>query len=349
MKKTKKSGKLPSGNYRTRISIGKDENGVRKFKSFVAPTKAEADFLAHTYLIQHGRKANRADEMTLQEAYQRYISLKNAVLSPDTVREYTRAAKSDFPLLMHLKLSELTQVHIQNAVNEFSASHSPKTVRNAHGLLYAVVSMFRSDFHFNTTLPKPVQTESYIPSENDLRVLLDALKGSELGKAVMLAAFGSLRRSEIAALTADKIDRHTNVITIDSAMVLSADREWVIKQPKTRAGYRQIEMPKFVIDQLPTEGRVVSLAPSSITDGFRSKLKQIGLQHFRFHDLRHYQASILHAIGVPDKYIMERGGWKTDSTLKNIYQHTLSEQRRKFDDKICDYFSDSYGEVCHEV
>ena len=69
-----------------------------------------------------------------------------------------------------------------------------------------------------------------------------------------------------------------------------------------------------------------------------------GVPHFRFHDLRHYQASILHAMGVPDKYIMQRGGWRTDNTLKNIYQHTFDKTTKEVSDKINDYFTD----ILHE-
>ncbi|MCB7523198.1 tyrosine-type recombinase/integrase [[Clostridium] hylemonae] len=57
--------------------------------------------------------------------------------------------------------------------------------------------------------------------------------------------------------------------------------------------------------------------------------KQAGLNHFRFHDLRHYSASIQHALGIPDAYIMERGGWETDGTLKSIYRHTLKDKKKK--------------------
>jgi len=66
------------------------------------------------------------------------------------------------------------------------------------------------------------------------------------------------------------------------------------------------------------------------------------LPRFRFHDLRHYQASILHAMGVPDKYIMERGGWKTDSTLKNIYQHTMDAKRQEVEAEICRQFEEAH-------
>ena len=64
-----------------------------------------------------------------------------------------------------------------------------------------------------------------------------------------------------------------------------------------------------------------------------------GLPDMRFHDLRHYQASILHALGVPDAYIMQRGGWKTDSTLKRVYRHAMRDKQSEFDQIATDYFS----------
>lgn len=45
------------------------------------------------------------------------------------------------------------------------------------------------------------------------------------------------------------------------------------------------------------------------------------------------------ALGIPDKYAMERGGWSTNSTLKAVYQHTFSDERKKVDDKIDDFFN----------
>ena len=71
---------------------------------------------------------------------------------------------------------------------------------------------------------------------------------------------------------------------------------------------------------------------------FKRVLKNNNLPDMRFHDLRHYQASILHALGVPDKYIMQRGGWTTDSTLKNIYQHTMADKQKEFDDIAIKHF-----------
>lgn len=348
MKKAKK-GQLPSGNYRTRVCIGKNEAGIRKFKSFIAKTKTEADYMAESYLRQNGRKSKPSSNMTLREAYESYIERRDKILSPSTVREYSRAARNDFPSLMGLKISELTQDNIQLAVNQCAANHSPKTVKNAHGLLRTVLSEVRPELILRTDLPKKKKPDINIPSEDQLKALLEATKGTELGKAILLAAFGGLRRSEIVALTADDIDRDNRTISVNQAMVLSVEKQWILKQPKTIAGYRKVEIPQFVIDQLPTNGQLVKLYPSSITDRFHDTVKQLGLPYFRFHDLRHYHASILHAIGVPDKYIMERGGWSTDSTLKNVYQHTMSNIRKKYDGKACKFFAETFENMCHEV
>lgn len=45
------------------------------------------------------------------------------------------------------------------------------------------------------------------------------------------------------------------------------------------------------------------------------------------------------AAGLPDAYIMERGGWSTTYTMTNVYRHTLTEDRRKQQEKVNDVFT----------
>ena len=67
-------------------------------------------------------------------------------------------------------------------------------------------------------------------------------------------------------------------------------------------------------------------------------LKQTGLPHYRFHDLRHANASIMLMLGVPDKYAMDRLGHSTNNTLKNIYQHTLDSKKEEVNASVNNYF-----------
>lgn len=64
-------------------------------------------------------------------------------------------------------------------------------------------------------------------------------------------------------------------------------------------------------------GRIVVLYPDMITNRFGRILWANNIPHFRFHDLRHYSANVLHALGIPDAYIMERGGWALCNTDNN--------------------------------
>lgn len=335
--------KLPSGKWRVRVFDGYKPDGKPVYKSFTAPTKKQAEYMAAEYITNKKSSKAATDNRTLAQAYERYIEIKTSVLSPTTLREYRHSALRDFPELMPLRLSEITQEAVQSAVNIMSATHSAKSVKNAHGLLSAVLRMFAPDIRLNTRLPQSGRADIYVPSEMEIEKLIQNIKGTEMMKAVLLAAFGSLRRSEVCALT--KADIHGNVISINKALVWSDDKQWVIKPPKSKAGFREVTLPDFVIKQLvPKDGenRIVSLVPTTITNFFNRDLKRAGLPHYRFHDLRHYQASILHAMGVPDKYIMERGGWKTDSTLKNIYQHTMSDKRKEVEADIIRRFEESH-------
>ena len=93
----------------------------------------------------------------------------------------------------------------------------------------------------------------------------------------------------------------------------------------------------FVIDialKNSSGDKIVPLAPDSVTERFIDTIKLLDIPRFRFHDLRHYGASILHAIGVTDQYIIERGGWSTDNIIKTIYRSAITEESRKINYKI---------------
>jgi len=67
------------------------------------------------------------------------------------------------------------------------------------------------------------------------------------------------------------------------------------------------------------------------------------MEHITFHDLRHLNASIMALLRIPDKYAQERGGWKSDQIMKQVYMQTFSEEREKVDIVIDDYFEKIVG------
>ena len=329
-----KATKLSSGNWRCQIR--KKINGQTVSKSFTAATKKEAEFLAIEWLMNENTSTVA---LTLKQACERYIEAKKNILSPSTIREYKCSINRSLQSIMNCNINLISREQIQCAINIEAASHSPKTVRNIHGLLSAVLKFYRPGFVLNTQLPQKKTTQMHIPTDREVKALLDVTKGTYVETAILLAAFGPMRRGEICALTNEDIVGNT--IIVNKAYVLGDEREWVLKSPKTYSSNRAIIYPDFVIEKIrEITGNLIPYTPDSLSRAFTRALKESGLPHFRFHDLRHYCVSICKAMNIPDEYIMARGGWATNYTMNNVYAHTLPDIEDKITGKILEHFSE---------
>lgn len=335
-KKPKKKNQLPSGNVRIQVYDYTDDDGKKHYKSFTAATKTQAKALANDWRAH--RDETKPENLTVYQMVEKYIDLKENVLSPATVRSYRGMLRNHFKdPIGRCPIDNLTNRAIQLWISDLSILLSPKTVRNYHGLLTAALDVFYPEFRLNTTLPAKKRSDLYCPSDKDVKELLRQIKGTELEIAVLLAAFGPLRRSEICALT-DK-DVKGNIVSVNKSMVLDSFNTWCIKQPKTYGSYRNVELPPFVIDKISgRKGKLISYNPNQLTEAFARAMKKTDIPYFRFHDLRHYAASIMHAIGVPDQYILERGGWSSDNVMKSVYRNVISLESKKQNKKINHHF-----------
>ena len=267
--------------------------------------------------------------------------MKRNVLSPRTVSSYECIRDTHLQSLMPKDIYDITQDAVQWEMDKLSRHRSPKTVRNVHGFLSAVLGTYRPDMKLNTSLPQKVRPKLYVPSDSDVKRLMGIVEGTEMELPVLLAVFGPMRRGEICAL--ESTDIQGNVVHVSKSMAIK-DKKWIIKAPKSYAGDRYITYPDFVIDKLKgIDGRIVKINPTVVSHRFEKILERNNIPHFRFHDLRHYSASVLHAIGIPDSYIMERGGWSSDAVLKDVYRHTIDDRKKEQNDRINGHFSMLYS------
>lgn len=139
------------------------------------PTQKEA-MTAMTDELNKVRTAHT--QMTFQRAAESYVDMKRNVLSPRTIKEYSENVNRFPEWFRKLPVSDITQIEVNRLVNEISVGRSPKTVRNYHGFLTAVLGTFYPNLKISTTLPQKVKSEPYTPSQEDVRRILEAVKGT---------------------------------------------------------------------------------------------------------------------------------------------------------------------------
>lgn len=326
--------KLPSGNYRIRVY----DKDTGKYKSFTAETKRKAERLANEYLNKPSET-----ELTLSEGIDGYISLKKNVLSPTTINKYANIKKNQLSNdFLHIPMKNITNLDIQAEINRLSAEYSPKTVINANGLVSAVMKTYRPEYAYKITLPKsPKKRKEYPTAEQ----VMQWFKGEEIELLVLLGLWFGFRMSEIRGLK--KSDFKDGKLTINRVKV-TVGTETIVKDiAKTVESNRTMQVPDRIQRKIEAlqGGYITQLDNRGIYQRFKRVVKKHGYPDITFHDLRHINASVMLMLNIPDKYAMERGGWSTSSTLKRVYQDTFSEERRRVDKKIDDFFGDIYDTV----
>ncbi|MCI9141122.1 MAG: site-specific integrase [Lachnospiraceae bacterium] len=265
-------------------------------------------------------------QMTFQRAAESYVDMKRNVLSPRTIKEYSESVNRFPEWFRKLPISDITQVEINKLINELSKGRSPKTVRNYHGFLTAVLGTFYPSLKISTTLPQKVKSEPYTPSQEDVKRILESVKDTAYEIPITLACYG-MRRSEICALQAEDIEG--DIVHINKALVMDENKKWVIKNTKTTESTRDIIIPKELSEKIRKQGYVYNGYPESITRCLTRIEKKIGIPHFSLHKLRHYFASEMSALGVPEADILRMGGWETDHVMKSVYRHSMMEKEEK--------------------
>lgn len=332
-----KAVQLPSGSWRVRVY----DKELKKQVSFTSQLegkagKTEAELMAREY--QLGRKKKKEQGKTVGECIDEYIDLKENILSPTTIAEYHRCRNNELEELCCIYLNELTPTKVQEYINKLALSKKPKTVRNAHGLLAAALNVFAPDMRLRTTLPKPQKKIKQLPTVQEV---MEAIVGTDIELPCLLAMWCSLRMSEVRGIK--KSDIKDGVLTIHNTVVRVHNEDIEKEATKTFDSTRQIRLSEHLqclINALPdNQDKITPLTAQALYMRFSRLLKRKGVQHMSFHDLRHMNASVMLALGIPDKYAMERGGWSSPAVLKSVYQHTFSAERKAADDKIDNYFN----------
>jgi integrase len=169
---------------------------------------------------------------------------------------------------------------------------------------------------------------------------------------VLLAAFGSMRWGEVAALRRSDVAPDGSSIRIARAIVELPGRGVVFGPPKSRAGAREVAIPEALRDDLSKHlANYVDEAPDSLLftgelsggpvrrSNFSQRVKwptmvtKLGMPSLHFHDLRHAGNIWASKSGTSTRDLMARMG-HDDMRAAMIYQRATSEADRRIAEQL---------------
>ena len=310
--------KLPSGSYRAQ----KMYKGQRYRITFDhKPTERELTIaFAEKMQDNPNLKGNF-------EAYAReYINDRINVTSPSTIRTYNIKLKQLTDDFKALNIYDIDNAKVQRELNLFSKNHEPKTVKTLYGFISCVMTVYRPNLRLRVKLPQAIVKEEYEPTSDDIKRILEHVKGTKYSVPFQLGVMGC-RRAEICALDMD--DLSGNELRIHRSKVYY-EKKWIVKEtPKTDASNRTLILPDKLVVEINEQGHIYNGYPSGLYRAILSAQKCLGIEKFPFHTLRSYFASYAHSMGIPDADIMAIGGWETDNVMKKVYRKSMEESKRK--------------------
>lgn len=336
--------KLPSGSYFIQLRLG----GI----SIPVTADSRTDCINQAILIkaQHlngtyaGRKV--VETMPLGSIIDNYINARSKVLSPSTIGGYRTLRRTRFQDYMDKSPAKIRSWQ-RMIDSEVSAGISAKTIKNAWALVSAALN------HVGLTVPT-VSLPQIIPAvrpwldADQILVFVKAVHGLDCEIPALLALH-SLRRSEILALTWDKIDLKKKQIRVEGSAVPDDHNKLIFKETNKTAGSRRvipIMIPELdaalaAVPEADRKGKIYKNHQNTLWAQINSVCKKNDLPEVGVHGLRHSFASLARHVGLPEQDAMMIGGWEDAHTMHKIYEHISNADRLKAENRISEFFANA--------
>ena len=260
------------------------------------------------------------------------------------------------------KLNRLTVRDVRIMVDDMrDAGMSPRMVQWVHSTLRAALQHAFAEDLVTRNVARGVRIE--IPEKittvepftaDEAREFLHAARDHRLYGLWVTVLMLGLRRSEAMGLHWSDVDLDKGTLRISRGLQRAGGelRELPTKTPRSR---RTVPLPPFVVQALRAhrEGQAAErerawhwedtpyvftstvgtpIEPRTLTRTFHALCERHGLRRVRLHDLRHSCVSLLLALGVSPRVVMEIVGHSAIEMTMNVYGHvSLDNQRAALD------------------
>lgn len=330
---------LPSGKWRCQVMVAGKRIDVIEDDPAVAHAKALA---VKAGLLEE--KEEKKTFLSLSDAIDEYIAMKEGVLSPSTIRGYETVKKNRFTALMNKDIHSITKSALQAAVSQEAKLVSAKTVYNAYGLIRPVLKEYGIDV-FGVKLPQRIKPNKRYLQPDEIGKLMESAQGDSCEIEILIAVWLGMRRSEIIGLCWDCVDFEKNTLTVRRTVVPDKNNKWVLKSgAKNESSQRTISCPKYIMEKLASlhkkgaTGQIFKIHPDTLRRHIHRVCEKAGITDTTVHGLRHTNAAVMKSLGVDDAHAMERGGWKDETTYKKTYSYIFDQAAQDADDAINQHF-----------
>ena len=338
--------RLPSGHYQASYW----HEGRRHIAAQTFSQKADA----HAFLDAVSASIGRSDWVDPELgriSFGRYADLwlaQRTDIRPRTREQYELLIKNKLkPAFGQRELAKVTPLHVRSWYADIAAK-TPGSARSAYRLLKAI---FNTAILDDLIVKNPCRvkgggtdrvTERRIPNVDQVAALTQSMP-EQYRAAVTLAAWGTLRRGEVLGLNREDIDLRAGTVRVERSLHEFYDGRLVLG-PTKNGDPRKVYMPSSVMPALEDHLRRFvgpesdaplflgatgrRLRPSNFGVIWETARRRVDLKWVRFHDLRHFAATMFASTGASTKEIMSRGGWKSVAMVVR-YEHA-SEERDAF-------------------
>ncbi|HLF99641.1 MAG TPA: tyrosine-type recombinase/integrase [Acidimicrobiia bacterium] len=230
------------------------------------------------------------------------------------------------------------QAWLRNRADRFAPATVDVVYRFFHAICEAAVldGVIERTPCVGIRLPRSDRPPIVPPTPADVRSTIDALPDRYRAIAVLAAGTG-LRSGECLGLGRGAVDFDEAVVTVERQLVLPDHAPPFLGPPKTRASYRRVPLPSVVADALDhhldryplgpddlifTSARGQPVRRNRLNEAWRDALARAGIaRRIRFHDLRHFYASLLIRHGESIKVVQARLGHASATETLDTYSH----------------------------
>lgn len=353
--------KRSDGRWEGRYTAGYDaKTGKRIIKNVLGKTQAEVKEKLKRAMEQlAGLDVGRTDEYTVATWLRTWYALyaKPNIRLATQNRYELMINLYTIPRIGNMKLKKLTAHDLQKLYKELQETGrvhanakngkglSSTTVRSLHLMLHCAFEravkerLIQRNPTDDCIAPKVRKIEMKVLSLEDIKAYLDAAQRRDSLPMFYLELVSGLRKGELVALLWSDVDTRKNTISVSKQYVRNPNGVCELSQPKTENSVRLVSVPQEAIDLLiqehdkhpdspylfpsPITGEMYH--PDSVVNIHKKILKDAGLPHLKFHELRHTFATTALQNGVDVKTVSAMLGHYDAGFTLRTYTHATRQ------------------------